>query len=158
MVKSYVRDGALVDFPHQWQALCEACGFITVHEHHALLANDYGTRTDLFGTVTEHKVKVISFFRRLAENRGSPVIEWETVLCMRKLPIDDATDDGRLDACLTSPPYAGAGEVLGAHHGIDYTKARDSTGRQLTPGRGMYPYGTTPGQLGALPAGTPLCP
>jgi hypothetical protein len=65
-----------------------------------------------------------------------------------------AMPPGTLHAVIASPPYAGAGEVLGPHNGIDYSKTT-GTGQRLTPGRGMYPYGASAGQLGAMPAGPP---
>jgi hypothetical protein len=37
----------------------------------------------LFGTITEKKERK-SFFRRLAEKKGSPEINYEVVLCTRK--------------------------------------------------------------------------
>jgi hypothetical protein len=37
----------------------------------------------LFGEIVEKKERK-SFFRRLAESKGSPPIDYETVLCMRK--------------------------------------------------------------------------
>jgi hypothetical protein len=84
VVKSYVKGGKIVDFPHQWQALCEACGFVTVHEHHASLVEDRGTQGTLDGGSVTKTVARKSFFRRLAEAKGSPRIDYETVLCTRK--------------------------------------------------------------------------
>jgi hypothetical protein len=200
-----VRDGAIVDFPGQWRTLCESLGFVTLHEHHALLVEDHGTQGGLFGADTTHRTERKGFFRRLHEKkRPDLAINYEVVLCMQKRgdtapgslevcvsspPFHDpravtgrdassadearqgrsvqrfneygategqlgAMPAGRLDLCLSSPPYAGAGEVLGPHNGIDYNKAARPTGQALTPGRGMYPYGQSEGQLGSLPAGT----
>ena len=83
VTKAFVRDGERVDFPGQWRQLCEAVGFVTLHEHHAMLVEDNGTQLGFFEDdhlVTERK----SFFRRLAESKGSPPIDWETVWCMEK--------------------------------------------------------------------------
>ena len=83
ITKRFVRDGEIVDFPGQWRQLCEAVGFVTLHEHHAMLGEDNGTQLGFFEDehlVTERK----SFFRRLAESKGSPPIDWETVWCMEK--------------------------------------------------------------------------
>ncbi len=83
VVKSFVRKGKLVDFPGDWRRLCEAVGFETIHEHHASLVKE-DVKDSLFGgTITKRKSKK-SFFRRLCESKGSPEINWETVLCMRK--------------------------------------------------------------------------
>ena len=48
VVKGYVRNGQRVDFPGDWRRLCEGVGFVTVHEHHALLYEDHGTQTVTF--------------------------------------------------------------------------------------------------------------
>lgn len=85
IVKAYVRDGQIVDFPGQWRRLCEHVGFTTLHEHHALLTESHGIQGDLFGEDTEHRVKKISFFRRLHETkRPDLAIEYEVVYCMQK--------------------------------------------------------------------------
>ena len=86
VLKAYVRDKKLVDFPGQWQAMCESVGFVTLHEHHAMLVEDHGTQEGLFGeeTTTVYQTHRKSFFRRLAEKKGSPRIDYEVVLCMEK--------------------------------------------------------------------------
>jgi hypothetical protein len=84
IVKSFVRNKALVDFPGQWRALCESVGFVTLHEHHAMLVDDKGTQTAIDGNHKQHKTERKSFFRRLAEKKGSPEINFETVYCMIK--------------------------------------------------------------------------
>jgi hypothetical protein len=86
VVKSYIRDKEVVDFPGDWARLCVSCGFELLHEHHALLVEEHGTQGGLFGTDTVHRTERKSFFRRLAEKRpGAPRIDFETILCMRKL-------------------------------------------------------------------------
>ena len=82
VVKSFVRKGKIVDFPGDWRRLCEAEGFETLHEHHAMLVKET-THNGLFEDITVVKAKK-SFFRRLAESKGSPPIDYETVFCMRK--------------------------------------------------------------------------
>ncbi len=84
VVKSYVKNKAIVPFPEQWQALCEAVGFETVHVHRAWLVEDRGTQFDLEGNGHKREVQRKSFFRRLAEKHGSPRIDFEVVLCMIK--------------------------------------------------------------------------
>lgn len=213
VVKAYCRDGKIVDFPGEWRRLCEHVGFVTLHEHHALLTEDHGTQTNLFGEADiVHRTERKSFFRRLHEKkRPDLAINHETVYCMMKppsdaaLPPDEAWQQlpllegcvasppwqqsleshdttfqavarpgrtnqcseygqtegqlgglppGHLDACLASPPYAGAGAVLGTHNGIDYSKL-SAGGTQRTPAReasGLN-YGRSPGQLANLPEG-----
>ena len=84
VVKSFVRNKKRVNFPKQWMELCEACGFEAVHWHCAHLVEDRGSQFDLFGELHENKVERKSFFRRLAERKGSPRIDWEVVLCTMK--------------------------------------------------------------------------
>lgn len=84
VTKAYVRDKKLVDFPGDWRRLCESVGFETLHEHHAMLVEEHGTQGGLFGEETAIVTAKKSFFRRIAENHGSPEINWETVYCMVK--------------------------------------------------------------------------
>ena len=84
VVKGYVKAKKLVDFPAQWREVCEACGFVTLHEHHAMLVKHNGFSQTIDGGEVEHKTESKSFFRRLAEKKGSPPINFETVLCMVK--------------------------------------------------------------------------
>jgi hypothetical protein len=80
-----VKNKQRVDFPGQWQKLCEAVGFNTVHLHRAWLIEDKGTQIDLFGNNHTKTIERKSFFRRLAEQKGSPTIDYEIVLCMEKV-------------------------------------------------------------------------
>ncbi|KKL64003.1 hypothetical protein LCGC14_2169450 [marine sediment metagenome] len=86
VTKAFVRKGAIVDFPGDWRQLCESVGFETVCVHHAMLVNET-TENGLFGEMTEKKERK-SFFRRLAESKGSPPIDYEVILCMSK-PLGD---------------------------------------------------------------------
>ena len=71
-------------FSDQWRQLCEAVGFITLHEHRAMLVHHKGTQHTLDGGELEMITESKSFFRRLAEKKGSPRIDYETVWCMVK--------------------------------------------------------------------------
>ena len=82
VVKAFVRKGSRVDFPGDWRRLCESVGFRTVCTHHAMLVKET-TGNGLFGEITEKKERK-SFFRRLAESKGSPAIDFEVILCMEK--------------------------------------------------------------------------
>lgn len=84
VVKNYVKNKQIVPFSDQWRQLCEAVGFKTLHEHHAMLVHHKGTSHTLEGGTVEHKTESKSFFRRLAESKGSPRIDFETVFCMVK--------------------------------------------------------------------------
>jgi len=85
VVKAYVRDGQIVDFPGQWRALCESLGLVTLHEHHALLVEDHGTQGGLFGEDTTHRTEKKSFFRRIYEKaHPENAINHEVIFCMQK--------------------------------------------------------------------------
>lgn len=84
VVKDYVKNKQVVPFTDQWRKLCEAVGFETVHEHRAMLVHHKGRQGMLDGGVHEVKTESKSFFRRLAEKKGSPRIDWEVVWCMVK--------------------------------------------------------------------------
>lgn len=84
VVKAFVKNKQIQDFPGQWQALCESVGFITLHEHRAWLVEHRGTQFDMDGNGHSKQVERKSFFRRLAEQKGSPRIDFEVVLCMMK--------------------------------------------------------------------------
>ena len=81
VVKAFVRKGKLVDFPGQWRQLCEAVGFRCLHVHRAWLVDDHGTQQRTDGGETRLTKERKSFFRRLAEKKGSPRIDWEEVQC-----------------------------------------------------------------------------
>lgn len=83
VVKDFVRKGKKVDFTGDWRRLCESAGFATLHEHHAMLVKEERKKS-LFGHEIVNRKERKSFFRRLAEQKGSPAIDYETVLCMRK--------------------------------------------------------------------------
>ncbi len=85
VVKSFVRKGKIVDFPGDWQRLCESVGFKTVCIHQAMLVKETKHQT-LFGDTEVKRKERKSFFRRLAESKGSPRIDYEVVLCMGKSP------------------------------------------------------------------------
>lgn len=85
VLKSFVRKGQRVDFPGQWRALCEACGFETLEYVRAWLVEDNGTQGALLGEGKRLKTERKSFFRRLAESKGSPSIDYEVVLFTRKV-------------------------------------------------------------------------
>lgn len=83
--KDYVRNKKRVPFSDQWQMLCEKCGFITLTEVHAWVVEDNGVQLGMMDTDDKHhRTERKSFFRRLAEKKGSPRIDWETVWIMKK--------------------------------------------------------------------------
>lgn len=82
--KDFVKNKARVPFSDQWRQLCEAVGFVTLHEHRAMLVKSLGSQHTTDGDIIHQEKKYASFFRRLAEKKGSPKIEWETIWCMEK--------------------------------------------------------------------------
>ena len=82
VVKDFVRKGERVDFCGDWERLCESVGFKTVCKHRAMLVKETN-HNGLFGEIKEKKERK-SFFRRLAEKKGSPRIDWEMVICMER--------------------------------------------------------------------------
>jgi hypothetical protein len=91
VAKDYVKRGAIVPFCENWRRLCEHAGFVTLCQHRAMLVKDLGDELNLFGPKTRKIKERKSFFRRLAEKRGSPPIDWEMVVCMQKPIGEDAT-------------------------------------------------------------------
>ncbi len=79
--KDFVRKGKRVPFSNDWQRLCESVGFKTIHRHKAMLVKETKYES-LFGHDIVKKTERKSFFRRLAEAKGSPKINWEDVICM----------------------------------------------------------------------------
>lgn len=81
--KDFVRKGKRVPFSDDWLKLCEAVGFKLVCRHRAMLVKE-DVKDDLFGGQIIKKTERKSFFRRLAEAKGSPKIDWEDVICVEK--------------------------------------------------------------------------
>ena len=81
--KDFVRKGRRVPFSDDWQKLCEAVGFKTLHRHRAMLVKEE-SHPGLFGGEITKTTERKSFFRRLAERKGSPPIDYEYVICMIK--------------------------------------------------------------------------
>ena len=83
VTKDFVRKGKRVPFSAQWVQLCEACGFELVVHIRAWLVEERGAQYNLAGDLIVKQVERKSFFRRLAEKKGSPRIDWEDVLVFR---------------------------------------------------------------------------
>lgn len=83
VVKSYVSKGRIVDLPADTLKLLVALGFEPLERVHAMLVQETVENTLFEGQVT-HKKERKSFFRRLAEKNGSPRIDYEVVLFVRK--------------------------------------------------------------------------
>ncbi len=82
VIKDYVKNKARVPLCDQTADLLTRLGF-TVFERMRCWLTKETTHEDLFaGTVTKRKERK-SFFRRLAEKKGSPRIDWEEVIWTR---------------------------------------------------------------------------
>ena len=139
-LKTYVRDGEIVPFSQQWKTLCEHVGFVTLHEHPALLVERHGTQRQLFGEAdTEHQTARKSFFRRMYENAhpenainlerfvacGRRESSMAHVLLVQANSLHRPLKDQSVHCCITSPPYYGlrdygTGEWHGGEVGCDH--------------------------------------
>ena len=63
----------------------EYFGFRLVCRHRAMLVANHGEQRTVFGEAEQLTTARKSFFRRLAESKGSPAINYEDVLCLEKL-------------------------------------------------------------------------
>jgi hypothetical protein len=82
VVKSYIKNKRRVPLPMQTLKLLINLGFQPVERIKALLVEETVT-PGLFGDVTR-KSQRKSFFRLLAERKGSPEINFEEVIVVRK--------------------------------------------------------------------------
>jgi hypothetical protein len=83
VVKDFVRNKTRQNFTSQWTQLLEATGFIPFLEVHASLVKTTRHKA-FFGDQVKTRERK-SFFRRLAEKKGSPVIDHESILFARKV-------------------------------------------------------------------------
>lgn len=83
VVKDYVKNKQRVPLCDDTARLLEHVGFTVVERIHAMLVKET-THNDLFNGTTKTKTERKSFFRRLAEKKGSPEINWEEVIVARK--------------------------------------------------------------------------
>lgn len=81
VVKAYVKAKKIVDLPGDTLRLLTHIGFEPVEHVKAMLVAEHGQMLIGGG---EHRLKRASFFRRLAEKKGSPSIDHEDVLICRK--------------------------------------------------------------------------
>ena len=83
VVKDYVRKGKLVPLCDNTARLLDHVGFDVVDRIHAMLTEEQ-KHDDLFQESTTTKKSRKGFFRRLAESKGAPPIDWEEVIFCRK--------------------------------------------------------------------------
>lgn len=85
VVKDFVRNKKIVPFCEQWAELCEKVGFKLVHIHRSWLIERKGAQYRLDGGEDDLSIQRKSFFRLLAERKGSPKIDFETILCFERI-------------------------------------------------------------------------
>jgi hypothetical protein len=83
VVKSYVKAGKIVPLPEQTWELLQHVGFEPVERVRAMLVKE-DSHPGLFDGPVVKVTARKSFFRRLAERKGSPAIDFEEVLFCRK--------------------------------------------------------------------------
>ncbi len=83
VVKSYVKNKRRVHLPMQTLKLLIHLGFEPVERIRAMLVKE-NVNVGLFGEDIVNRKERKSFFRRLAEQKGSPRIDWEEVIVTRK--------------------------------------------------------------------------
>jgi hypothetical protein len=81
--KDYVRDKQRQPLCDRTWALLQHVGFLPVTRVYAMLGRKWKEEM-LSGETVEREKSRKSFFRRLAERKGSPRIDWEEVLVMQK--------------------------------------------------------------------------
>lgn len=77
--KDFVKDKKRVPFSDQWRQLCEAVGFVTLHEHHALLVRNHGSAITLEKEKIDLSKESKSFFRRLGEKKVAEKNYWNSL-------------------------------------------------------------------------------
>ena len=78
VVKDFVRAKKRVDFTGDWRKLCEAVGFQTLHEHHAMLYKE-DRFVAFWGEEIIDRTNRNSFFRTLTNNKAGWAAYWEIV-------------------------------------------------------------------------------
>lgn len=85
VLRDFVRDGKRYNFPDRWENACTLAGFSPIGHIHAPLQTHHGTQLGLLKGFTKMLSKNYkSFFRNLQEQRGSPSIDEDIILVVRK--------------------------------------------------------------------------
>ena len=82
VVKDFVAKGKVVPLCDQTCELLESCGFTVFERTRCHLVKE-DRQPGLFGEDVVKTTSRKSFFRRLAESKGSPEINWEEVIWCR---------------------------------------------------------------------------
>lgn len=84
VLRDFVRKGKVVPFCDQWLALGKACGFVPLEYIRSWLVRTVSADTDLLGDLRVKTVQNKAMFRTLAERNGSPPIDFDVILVLRK--------------------------------------------------------------------------
>lgn len=84
VVKAFVRNKKIVDLPSQTLELLEAIGFEPLERIRTWMISPVTQKSLMPDIVPPYRKEKKSFFRRLAERRGSPRIDFEEVLIVAK--------------------------------------------------------------------------
>lgn len=84
VTKDFVKARKRVPFSDNWQKLCESVGLVPHRRIRAMVTEVHGTQILLDGGEHQLRTEKKSFFRRMAEKKGAPPIDWEDVIVMRK--------------------------------------------------------------------------
>jgi hypothetical protein len=79
VTKDYVRDGRRVAFSDRWEALCDRAGFVCVQRVRAMLVDPPAFQLTIDGTAAPAHKQYKSQWRRDAEAKGAPAIDYEDV-------------------------------------------------------------------------------
>lgn len=81
VIKDFVRNKKRVPLCNQTAELLQTIGFDIPERIHAMLIKEIAQTKDMFTGKSDPKlIKRKSFFRRLAERKGAPPIDWEEVI------------------------------------------------------------------------------
>jgi hypothetical protein len=86
VLKAYVKDKKIENFPEKWARLCEASGFNVIHWHRSWLTEERGTQYDMEGNKNTKVVKHYSFFKNIHVQKYPELeVAYEVVICTEKI-------------------------------------------------------------------------
>ena len=83
IVKPFVRDKQIVDFPAEWRRLCQAVGFTLIETIIASQVDRWKVPT-LWKEDRAYTKSYKGFFRNLCEQKGAPPIDAEIILVFKR--------------------------------------------------------------------------
>lgn len=83
VVRNWVKEGKLVEFSCMWADLCVSRGFKVDRRVYATNSIRWEEEV-LFGEPIKRATDWKSFFRRMAEKKGAPPVDWDDIIFMSK--------------------------------------------------------------------------